>query len=294
MKRIIMFMSVAFVLFVSVAWAQAQQRGYDFISIDPPDSVESHANGINAQGDIVGNFVDQYGLSHAFLLSKGSYRLIDIDGFTFSGATGINAGGDILAGDANGVSYLLRGGEVISISVPGALWTSALSINDAGDIVGAYGEEEYTEGGPHYGFLLSKGEYTQIELADVNVCGTVAHSINDAGEIAGDYTLAPCDKSNPDPEYHGFLLGDGSFTKIDVPNSTRTVAFGINERGAIVGIYDRAGRGHGFLLWKGVFTDIDFPGARGTRAKGINDRGWIVGDYWPQGALPRGFLAIRK
>jgi len=182
---------------------------------------------------------------------------------------------------------------VIGINYPDALWTSPLKINDAGGIVGAYGEVPYTECGPYHGFLLSNGEYTQIELPVDGVSGIVVHGINDAGELVGVYTLEGCDESNP--AYHGFLRGDGSFTKIDAPNSTATVAFGINERGAIVGIYDRAGeRSHGFLFWKGVFTDIDFPGARGTRAKDINDRGWIVGDYWPQGALPRGFLAIRK
>ena len=273
---------------------EAQKQEYEFIEIAPPGSIESHANGINAQGDIVGRFIDKNGQSHAFLWSNGSYRLIDTDRYTFYAAYGINARGDILADDANvDAAYLLRKGEVIKISFPGALWTSALKINDAGDIVGAYGEVPYTECGPYHGFLLSNGEYTQIELPVDDVSGIVVHGINDAGELVGVYTLEGCDESNP--AYHGFLRGDGSFTKIDAPNSTATVAFGINERGAIVGIYDRAGeRSHGFLFWKGVFTDIDFPGARGTRAKDINDRGWIVGDYWPQGALPRGFLAIRK
>ncbi len=294
MKRFSMFMSVAFVVLVSAASAQPQKPAYDFISIDPPGAAESHALGINAQGDIVGRFIDQDGQSHAFLWSNGSYHLIDIDGFTFLGASDINARGDILAGDANGNSYLLRGGEAISIIFPGALWTSAESINDAGDIVGAYGEEEYTEGGPHYGFLLSKGEYTQIELPDVNVCGIVPHRINDAGEIVGDYTLAPCDETNLNPEYHGFLLGDGTFTKIDVPNAVGTVPRGVNERGAIVGGYFRAGdRDHGFLLWKGVFTDIDFPGSLLTGARDINDRGWIVGTCRVPGTF-RGYLAIRK
>ncbi len=281
MRRFSMFTSVAFVLLVLAAWAKAQQGAYEFISIDPPGSVESHANGINAQGDIVGRFIDRDGQSHAFLWSNGSYRLIDTDG-----SSSINARGDILAGD------LLRGGEVVGINYPDALWTSPLKINDAGDIAGGYGEVPYTECGPYHGFVLSNGEYTQIELPVDDVSGILVHGINDAGELVGVYTIEGCDESNP--AYHGFLLEDGSFTKIDVPNSTATVAFGINERGAIVGIYDRAGRGHGFLLWKGVFTDIDFPGARGTRAKDINDRGWIVGDYWPQGALPRGFIAIRK
>ena len=271
---------------------EGQQSLYSFISIDPPGSVESHANGINAQGDIVGRFIDQKGQSHAFLFSNGNYRIIDIDGFAFVGANDINARGDIFAWDTNGGNYLVRGGEVISFNFPGALWTSAARISDPGDIVGTYGEVPYTECGPYYGFLLSKGEYTQIELPVANVSGIAVHGINDAGELVGVYTIGGCDESNP--AYHGFLLGNGTFTKIDAPNAFATVAYGINERGAIVGTYNRAGeRNHGFLLSKGVLTDIDFPGSQHTRAKDINDRGWIVGDYRVPGAT-HGFLAIRK
>src|SRR5439155_9880083 len=65
------------------------------------------------------------------------------------------------------------------------------------------------------------------------------------------------------------------FTTIDVPNSVTTNAFGINDRGQIVGGYD----GHGFLLSGGTFTTIDVPNSQGTGANRINDRGQIVGNY---------------
>jgi probable HAF family extracellular repeat protein len=49
-------------------------------------------------------------------------------------------------------------------------------------------------------------------------------------------------------EEHGFLLSRGTFTTIDVPNGNFTNAFGINERGQIVGRYvDASGNVHGFL-----------------------------------------------
>ena len=42
---------------------------------------------------------------------------------------------------------------------------------------------------------------------------------------------------------HGFTLDQGAFSEIDVPGSTDTQVFGINNEGQIVGLSD----GHGFL-----------------------------------------------
>ena len=39
-----------------------------------------------------------------------------------------------------------------------------------------------------------------------------------------------------------------TFTTIDVPGASFTIAFGINDRGQIVGIYGGAAGIHGFLL----------------------------------------------
>jgi probable HAF family extracellular repeat protein len=46
----------------------------------------------------------------------------------------------------------------------------------------------------------------------------------------------------------GFLTSDGTtFTPIDVPGATRTVACGINDSGQIVGYFTDARGDHGFL-----------------------------------------------
>ena len=53
-----------------------------------------------------------------------------------------------------------------------------------------------------------------------------------------------------------------TFTSIDVPGSTGTLATGINASGHIVGIYyDAAGNSHGFLLKRGQFFTVDVPGS---------------------------------
>jgi probable HAF family extracellular repeat protein len=84
-----------------------------------------------------------------------------------------------------------------------------------------------------------------------------------------------------------------TFTSIDVPGATGTLATGINARGHIVGIYyDAAGNSHGFLFKRDDFFTVDVPGSLvgvsgtlQTEANGINSAGDIVGDYYaPPGA----------
>jgi probable HAF family extracellular repeat protein len=60
-----------------------------------------------------------------------------------------------------------------------------------------------------------------------------------------------------------------------------TQAFGINNKGQIVGYYyDSKGITHGFLYDGGVYTTLnDQLGVDGTDAFGINDKGQIVGEY---------------
>ena len=82
--------------------------------------------------------------------------------------------------------------------------------------------------------------------------------------------------------YHGFLLGGGTSSTIDVPGPVFTQALGINDAGQIVGSYYGGPAGlpsHGFLLGGGTYTTIDVPGSRQTVAYGINDAGQIVGAY---------------
>ena len=118
---------------------------------------------------------------------------------------------------------------------------------------------------------------------------------------------------------------DPTFTPIDYPGESGTLALDINVSGQIVGRYiDSAGlhRGfllsagvftpidvpnsvytpplginanmlsnlHGLLLSAGVYTSIDFPGSTGTLAFGINDGGAIVGCYLDPSTGIHGFL----
>jgi uncharacterized membrane protein len=78
---------------------------------------------------------------------------------------------------------------------------------------------------------------------------------------------------------HGFLDIGGSFTTIDVPGGTATIAAGINDNGYIVGTFQGATGSRGYVDMGGNFTAIDVPGASGTSAAGINNGGQIVGSF---------------
>jgi uncharacterized membrane protein len=215
---------------------------------------------------------------------------------------GAGDGGD--TAPLTGHGFLLDKDVFTAIDHPDAVAeTAALGLNDRGQTVGAYVDAE----GTIRGFLLDDGVFTPIEHPDAGAA-TIASGLNDRGQIVGFYVDA-------DGRSHGFLLDRGrgarrdrgGFTTIDHPDASSepgigTLAFGIDNRGRIVGGYiDAEGRGHGFVRGKGrgarrdegVFTTIDFPGAGGaTVAQAINNRGQIVGYYNPfqATASKRGFL----
>lgn len=70
-----------------------------------------------------------------------------------------------------------------------------------------------------------------------------------------------------------------SFSTIDVPGSTMTVASGIDLLGRVVGYYSDNNGTHGFLYSNGAISRIDYPGAAWTVVFGINSIGQIVGGY---------------
>lgn len=88
----------------------------------------------------------------------------------------------------------------------------------------------------------------------------------------------------------GMVTDGQDLTMIDYPGATRTVAYGINNSGDIVGNYVSSGVTHGFLLSAGKFTQIDYPGAASTSPYGINSKGDIVGGYNDTAGHSHGFL----
>jgi len=137
-------------------------------------------------------------------------------------------------------------------------------------------------------FLPSTLLSQTFTYAPVNVPGAVstqARGINNNGEVVGFYRTTSCTDSDtvvPDcPNTRGFKLVNGSYIKLMVPGSSRTVIMGVNDYGDLVGFYTKSSDGttHGFIWYhQNVVKTIDFPGvANGTIPFGINKAGVVVG-----------------
>ena len=85
--------------------------------------------------------------------------------------------------------------------------------------------------------MLDQGRYTTFRAPDAPA--TIPYDLNNRGQIVG-YTAAPT-ATDPLAGARGFLLAKGTrgpFTPIDVPGAPRTIAYGLNDAGAIVGQYE--------------------------------------------------------
>ena len=109
---------------------------------------------------------------------------------------------------------------------PGATFTSPQGINSVGQIVGTYGDNT----GIH-GFLYDRGNFISIDFGRYQQ--TSLTDINDHGQMVGQYLADDMSQS--------FLLDNGRFTTINVPfpDVLFTQVFGINNRGQIVGRYQK-------------------------------------------------------
>jgi len=304
--------NIGYMIFWATAWAfgtaWAAQRPSIFTSFDVPGATSTTAWGINADGAVVGAYVDSAGKQHGFLLSAGDFTTIDYPGALSTSARAINAQGDIAGNhvDVTGLpgggsrGYLLRQGVIIDVNYPGHMNTIPQRINDNGQIVGCYHDND-TMGSMH-GFLFSGGNYSDLSTQASMNNGVMP----DGGVFAGLYTDMMTGVG------HGYLASTGAFAPFDFPFSTLTWAWDMNPSGEIVGQYtDAAKKGHGFLLSLGnsiatfganpqigmggsfSFVSIDFPGATTTNAYGINSKGDIVGSYVDSAGKTHGFFLSR-
>lgn len=271
---------------------------FTFITIDvplpppaPPNTLSpnTQANG-NSPNAIAGQYEDQPGATHGFILRGSAYTTIDVPNASLTAINGINPSGQ-LAGtylDSSGGSnafFSPSQGVFTTLTPPGSVRAQGGFLNSQGQAVGTYRSSDQKR----HGFVWSRGGFIMTPFNVPNddpVLGTVAFGINDVGQIVGDYVDAT------DHNRHGFLLSNGTYTKpLDPPGSTLTVAEGINNAGVIVGVYLDANNGeHGFLLSNGVYTQVDVPGSTATEINSINQQGQIVGWYNDTNGSTHGFV----
>jgi probable HAF family extracellular repeat protein len=121
---------------------------------------------------------------------------------------------------------------------------------------------------PTYVFAIT---VTDIVVPISGVTNFAANAINDRGQVVGFYAA--------DGLQHCFLWESGSFQTINVPATSATTCYGINNRNQIVGTYsDSGGTLHNFLSDAGALVELNVPGVP-LAIGGINDRGQVVGSY---------------
>ena len=259
-------------------------------------------------------------------LSTIATATLDITGGTFivtgalsnHGNLDVNGGTLVLQDDAAGGTATVKGAGTLEFAagsnvnvtfstsantyttIGGSLgvYDFTNGINNNGEIVGSYAT---TVNGQNNGFLYSNGTYTDIDNPLGAPLGTLSN-INDSGEIVGYYSPGNVLVNGLFSE---FLYSNGTYTTISDPlayktgsssDATYTIAYAINDSGAIVGYYedaDNATHDHGFLYSNGTYTTIDDAlGASngGTEATGINDSGAIIGSYQGSDNQEHGFL----
>jgi len=155
-----------------------------------------------------------------------------------------------------------RPGRIITIDVPGSIFTNAVAMTPAGVITGFFDQADHTI----RSFVREPdGTLTLFDAPGAGSgvgFGTNAFSINARGDIAG-YVR---DASGV---FHGFVrTRGGKFTTFDVPGAGTaslqgTSAWDINAEGEIAGEYaDAAYVFHAFVRDPGgLITTFDAPGA---------------------------------
>jgi uncharacterized membrane protein len=217
-----------------------------YFTIHPAGATSSSAWGINARGDVVGDYYVGTA-EHGFLLHKGTFSTIDIEGAVMTHPRAVNARGDIAgsymfanANTAPQYGFVLTRHETIDVRVDAALSTTLFGINDEGDVVGDYKDAA----GAIHGYVRSAaGEYQSLDYP--NALSTSAQKINARGDIVGYYWT----RETPSVS-HGFVWHHGEFEQADYPGAVHTMVHGLNNSGETCGMMSFSALGTP-IVWGG-------------------------------------------
>jgi probable HAF family extracellular repeat protein len=175
---------------------------YDVPGAGTVNGAATRAYGINAAGQIVGDFDSTTG-THGYVYDGATFTILDFPGADFTQAFGINDAGDIVgatsfAGVGGYSGFAYTNGQFVKLDNPaasspgGSLVTIAQGINSRGQIVGLF-----TDVGAYRAFVFDKGVFTTIDLPPGADNENFALGVNNAGRIVGYYNSATGN--------HGFL-----------------------------------------------------------------------------------------
>ncbi len=203
--------------------------------------VSSEAFGLNNSGQAVGDSQNATDDHRPVLFDSGAVKDLNVsvaqNSDAFRTAYAINDAGQIVGRtdtDQGAIhAFLLAspGGDLKDIGTLGGNNSEALAINKSGEVVG---DAETGNGAPH-AFLYRKGSTRDLGVLTGFDTASYARSINSQGEIVGDSESAD--------QKRAFIYSNGQMLELDklVTNlgeagfASLDVAYGINNRGLIVG-----------------------------------------------------------
>ncbi len=284
-------------------WTDASgvRRGFsgDLI-IEPPGATATFADFVNAEGVIVGSYIDADGRYQAYVRTPDErFALLPLPktlNIEYLFLHGINdAGVLVIRLDWGRGSRTMVGpfDAMQQLEFPGAVSTQGYNINQDGSVVGHY----ETADGHKYGFIAKpiSGErpvvapasttYTYESINSPGVDHLAVTASSDFEDYAG-YTRSPGGEKTV-----GFTLIDGVFTTYNFPGAQETRFYALGNNGQAAGHYkDSDGNYHGVILENGEMRRYDYPDAVQTFLYGYSDAtGALTGDFIDAAGVQRGF-----
>jgi uncharacterized membrane protein len=260
--------------------ADRPPQTFTFKTANVPGAKQTTPFGINNNGVIVGQYEDQSGVFHGYILNGTTLTTVNdphgtntsVNGIQYNGTTVVGSYTNASSGASRG--FLYASGTFTDIPGPtGATASSAYGINDSGVIAGSYTNSS----GVTQGFLLQGTTYTVLDAP--NSSATFVAGANDGGYAVVNGLYDGSDIPGP-----YWWHGDHNYGWIMVPNAALgSEALGLNnaaDGGYVVFVWwDSSNLSHGSLLENNVYTTVNYPNAVQTYAGGINDNNTIVGGY---------------